>query len=469
MVGVLNLPITSPMLVQAIICLLIIAGINYCSAFSFSPSAMPQPRRSPKWDAFTESLVQQRRKRQSDACEATYNPNPCPMSDTDVLRYDARGLRSSNFLANVQNQGSCGSCWAFASSHMYTDYLSISLGRKLITISPQQATECVFTDRSGCCGGNGIAATQYFKSVGSVSVQCKPYTLGAYRAKCSENPPPIECQDMCVAGSGLEYNPSDLRPQFTYFSNYKNRPVSDNQIIDLINSGKPAFASIKPDALFFMYKCGVHSHNTINFLGGGHAVEIVDYGTTDTGCDFWVIKNSYGLNWGENGYMRLRRGDLDIQNRLIVYPTEVNPLSNKIDDLADVPQDCNAEEVASPNQHKLTKAAVELGLEELVERGVIECPNGSIVTNLTLSSILSATTQCVAGLLIDVRARADVHGCGANYVVVVEMEFFMDTNGSFVLTDYTNESVFSSGRTLYSSYFLFLFMAAAAVYFVQAC
>ena len=117
-------------------------------------------------------------------------------------------------------------------------------------------------------------------------------------------------------------------------------------------------------------------------------------------------------------------------------------------------QDCKAEEVASPNQHKVTKAAVELGLEELAQRHVIECPNGSIVTNLTLSSILSATTQCVAGILIDIRAHVCVYECGVNYVVVVEMEFFMDIDGSFVLTDYTNESILSSGRTFCFSFLL---------------
>ena len=170
MVGELNLPITSPMLVQGknnstyrcwhqLYTVHLHSHLLQCNLIAF-PSA------------FTKSLVQQCGKRQSDDYEATYDPNPCPMSDTDVLRYDAMGLRSSNFLANVQNQGSCGSCWAFASSQMHTVYLTISLGRKLITISPQQATECVFTDRNGCCGGNGIAATQYFESVGSV--QYKP-------------------------------------------------------------------------------------------------------------------------------------------------------------------------------------------------------------------------------------------------------------------------------------------------------
>lgn len=67
----------------------------------------------------------------------------------------------------------------------------------------------------------------------------------------------------------------------------------------------------------YNYGCGVFCE--VESVGN-HSVELVDYGTTNDGVDFWVIKNSWGMNWGENGYFRIRRGDLQIGSIVLYLP-----------------------------------------------------------------------------------------------------------------------------------------------------
>ena len=64
----------------------------------------------------------------------------------------------------------------------------------------------------------------------------------------------------------------------------------------------PVLAGVITLSKFFDYRCGVFCSDPDDEIVGAHAVEIVDYGTTSSGIDFWVVKNSWGDDWGENGY-----------------------------------------------------------------------------------------------------------------------------------------------------------------------
>ncbi|CAG5133726.1 unnamed protein product, partial [Candidula unifasciata] len=56
------------------------------------------------------------------------------------------------------------------------------------------------------------------------------------------------------------------------------------------------------------YVGGIYSDPSCSSTKLDHIVQIVGYGTSSTGEDFWIIKNSWGVMWGENGYMRIVRG-----------------------------------------------------------------------------------------------------------------------------------------------------------------
>jgi len=83
--------------------------------------------------------------------------------------------------------------------------------------------------------------------------------------------------------------------------------------ISLVNSG-PLSVSFEVYPDFMHYSGGVYYHSQLTdqfnpFELTNHAVLLVGYGTDDTtGEDYWLVKNSWGTQWGEDGFFRIRRG-----------------------------------------------------------------------------------------------------------------------------------------------------------------
>jgi len=62
---------------------------------------------------------------------------------------------------------------------------------------------------------------------------------------------------------------------------------------------------------FMHYQGGIYEHDHGDNLGG-HAVKIVGYGT-ENGKDFWIVQNSWGPKWGENGFFRIAVGQCEFE------------------------------------------------------------------------------------------------------------------------------------------------------------
>ncbi|MGI9274200.1 MAG: C1 family peptidase [Endozoicomonas sp.] len=64
------------------------------------------------------------------------------------------------------------------------------------------------------------------------------------------------------------------------------------------------------------YSSGVYDDPkcTNRYYNLDHAVLVVGYGVTDQGTPYWKVKNSWGSDWGENGYFRMRRGSGSIDD-----------------------------------------------------------------------------------------------------------------------------------------------------------
>lgn len=196
---------------------------------------------------------------------------------------DWRNYNGENWLGPVMNQGNCGSCVAFASVATLEGQTSISAG--IPWLRPSYSPQMLFG-----CGGGGCesgwmpdSAASFMKRTGITDEACMPYTSGS----SGED---VDCSAQC----------SDSKARTTKISNYTT-PTSYGGSVDVVKKALkhgPLITTLTVYADFVTYGGGVYKHVTGSTLGG-HAVSLVGF---DNAKRAWLIRNSWGTEWGENGY-----------------------------------------------------------------------------------------------------------------------------------------------------------------------
>ena len=384
------------------------------------------PQRSARWDAF---LSESRHKRSASSWQSGGINANCTMEN--LTADDKLGRRDSGLLSCPQRQGCCGSCWAFAAAHTYTDYLSIRDGQRHDQISPQHLIACLkdknlVRNGNGCCGALKLSAGfKYFQDVGAVTDDCVPYELSQYRKNGRKDP--IECPENC--SDGTAFQPGNLR-----LHGFKELHGED-EVIEALRTC-PVLAAMHVPSKLTQYRCGVFCSDPNDPIVSGHAVQIVDYGTTSSGIDFWVVKNSDGKEWGEGGYFRIRRGDLIFKFIVPVLAPGNNVSTTPHTDDDDMA--CAPSMVSNPSQHPLVMSAVDVAVSQL--NGRIPCRDNSPATNITLASpnsVTNATAQVVEGSILTFNIVVNVQGCMQPTQANVDAVVISYLDGTFELTDHT--------------------------------
>jgi len=210
-------------------------------------------------------------------------------------------LRPQRAVTSVKNQGACGGCWAFSSIAVFESLIRQSSG-KIVNLSEQHLINCV--PDNNCNGGFPIQALKFMKNSGVVIESSYPYQ----------------------AADGV----CDIRkPSDYYLTKYYSAQIRGKVLEERVKTIKYVLTKYGMvivgfdlySDFYYHYSKGVYYYDGYSAKVGAHSVTILGWQDDDsyeTG-GYWICKNSWGREWGENGYFRIGYDQARIDNWILEY------------------------------------------------------------------------------------------------------------------------------------------------------
>mmetsp|Transcript_116385 Transcript_116385/g.336175 ORF Transcript_116385/g.336175 Transcript_116385/m.336175 type:complete len:283 (+) Transcript_116385:100-948(+) len=261
----------------------------------FSVAALPEKRRLNASESFSSFLGLATRVRRA----------------SDPESFDWRDRDGKNWLTPVVSQGDCGSCYTISTVHMLTARHRIS--KRDTSLPPFSVSFPLYCSEfnQGCDGGYGFLQSKWSEDVGLVPESCAPFSTGG---------------GSCQALSECNLGATRFRAfNHHYVGGYYGGSDEANIKQELVENG-PVVMSFEPTEDFMYYKDGVYRSGAQKihqeWQQVDHAVLLMGYGSAQ-GQNYWTMQNSWGTDWGENGYFRMARGVDESGCESIVVAAEV--------------------------------------------------------------------------------------------------------------------------------------------------
>mmetsp|Transcript_32565 Transcript_32565/g.93387 ORF Transcript_32565/g.93387 Transcript_32565/m.93387 type:complete len:522 (+) Transcript_32565:91-1656(+) len=210
------------------------------------------------------------------------------------VSWDWRNVAGVNYLDAVLDQGDCGSCYAVATTHM------LSARHRIQQNDPNAEAFSInfplFCSEynQGCGGGYAFLMARWAQDVGLVPKSC-----GVYNGSGTCN---VQCN---VDGLQRKWRASNHHYVGGYYG-----AASEREMMRELFTGGPLVASFEPKPDIMYYNGGIYKsvpNQRTEWEKVDHAVLLVGYGE-ERGKKYWVLQNSWGPEWGEDGFFRISRG-----------------------------------------------------------------------------------------------------------------------------------------------------------------
>lgn len=200
-----------------------------------------------------------------------------------------------NRVSPVRNQGDCGACWAFTTIGLLEGQQMMNKdANDVSSLEPLSAQNLIDCDdiNGGCVGGVTFRALYHIATAGGLQTE-RDYPFVSDKSGVAR-----ECQ----------FNKTLAHKSTLSIKGPVFLKSDDEESLkkDVANYG-PIAVSMEATWSFYQYRGGIYFESQPRLGRLNHAVLIVGYGTTDTGDDYWIIKNSWGVEWGEEGFGRIAR------------------------------------------------------------------------------------------------------------------------------------------------------------------